>query len=235
MVYCAISTIDKGRWLSECKVVVAAAEGLDVVIAIGGRQVDFGGGVGRDDNGPLDALAGTAPVALDGATDGAVGAIDAVQAFDEGGAELYLTVAGLEGADASEVFVFPDEQVAEQHHVVGTVHRGVAGVAVPELPDGCGTATGHISPRGVGGVGGQVESQIGAAVMGQGAHQLLYADHAGAYVVLVVRSLEVAFAAAGVHRFADNIGKYLVLKFAGHHTEPSRTPLLWPRSIAIRS
>lgn len=42
------------------------------------RQVDFGGGVGRDDDGPLDAIACTAPVAFDGAADGAVGAVDAV-------------------------------------------------------------------------------------------------------------------------------------------------------------
>ena len=109
----------------------AAAEGFDVIVAIGGGQVDFGGSVGRDDDSPLDTLSGTPPVALDGAADGAVGAVDAVEAFDEGGAEQYLAVAGLEGLDAGEVFVFPDKQVAEEHHVVGAVHRGVAGIAIP--------------------------------------------------------------------------------------------------------
>lgn len=112
------------RWFSEGKVVAAAAEGLFLGVAVGGGQVDFGGGVGRDDDGPFDALAGTAPVALDGAADGALGAIDAVEAFDEGGAELYLTVARLEGADSGNVFIFPDEQVAEEHNVVDAVHRG---------------------------------------------------------------------------------------------------------------
>lgn len=71
------------------------------------RQVDFGGGVGRDDDGPLDALADTTPVALYGAADGAVVAVDAVEAFDEGRVELNLTVAGLERLDAGKVFVFP--------------------------------------------------------------------------------------------------------------------------------
>ena len=33
--------------------------------------------------------------------------------------------------DASEVFVFPKEEVAEEHHVVAAVHGGVGGVAVP--------------------------------------------------------------------------------------------------------
>ena len=53
----------------------AAAEEFDVVVAVGGGQVDFGGSVGRDDDGPFDAIAGTAPVALDGAADGAVGCV----------------------------------------------------------------------------------------------------------------------------------------------------------------
>lgn len=197
------------RWFSEGKVVAATAEGFDVIVAVGGGQVDFGGGVGRDDDSPLDAFAGTVPVALDGAADRAVGAVDTVEAFDESGAELYLAVARLEGADAGEVFVFPDEQVAEQHHVVGAVHRGVTRIAVPEFPDGGGAASDHISPRGVGGVGGQMEGEVGAAVVGQRAHQLLYADYAGADV-----SAEVALG------LANNVGKHLVLKFTGHHTEP---------------
>ena len=104
--------------------VAAAAEDLFFGMAVGGGQVDFGGSVGRDDDVPLDTFASAAPVALDGAADGAVGAVDAVQALDEGGAELYLAVSGLEGADAGEVFVFPKEEVAEEHDVVGAVHRG---------------------------------------------------------------------------------------------------------------
>lgn len=141
--------------------VASAADGLDVIGAVGGGQVDFGSGVWRHDDGPLDALAGPAPVALYGAADGAVGAVDAVQAFDKGGAELYLAVSGGEitvspdtGSDAAEVFVLPEEEVAEQHDVVGAVHRGVTRIAVPEFPDGGGTAPGHVAPRGVGGVGG---------------------------------------------------------------------------------
>ena len=116
--------LDKGEGWSKGKVVAAAAEELDVVVAVGGGQVDFGGGVGRDNDVPLDAFADTAPVTLDDAADGAVGAVDAVQPFDKGGAELYLAVAGLEGADAGEVFVFPKEEVAEEHDVVSAVHRG---------------------------------------------------------------------------------------------------------------
>lgn len=126
--------------------VASTADGLDVIGAVGGGQVDFGGGVWRHDDGPLDALAGSAPVALDGAADGAVGAVDAVQAFNEGGAQFYRGVSGLKGADAVEVFVLPEEEVAEEHDVVGAVHAGVARVAVPEFPDGGGTAPGHVAP-----------------------------------------------------------------------------------------
>ena len=41
----------------------------------------------------------------------------------------------LVGPDAGQVFVEPDHEVADQHHVVAGVHRRVGRVAVPQLPD----------------------------------------------------------------------------------------------------
>lgn len=89
------------------EVVVSAAEGQFLGVAVCGGQVDFGGGVGRDDDGPLDTLASMVPVALDGATDGAVGAVDAVESVGHRGAQFYRGVSGFERADACKVFVLP--------------------------------------------------------------------------------------------------------------------------------
>ena len=77
-----------------------------------------------------------------------------VEAFDGIGFQHYLAVAGGKGSYAAEVFVVPDDEVAEEHDVVAGVHGGVSCVAVPQLPDGCGIFFHHIAPAGVGGVGG---------------------------------------------------------------------------------
>ena len=85
----------------------AAAEDLFLGVAVGGGQVDFGGGVGWDDDVPLEEVAVALPVALDGAADGAVGAVDAVQSVGHRGAQFYRGVSSFEGADAYKVFVLP--------------------------------------------------------------------------------------------------------------------------------
>ena len=89
----------------------AAAEGL-FLVSFSGGEIDFGGSVGGDEDVPFKAVPFAAPVALDEAADGSVGAVHMVEAFDGIGFQHYLAVAGGKGSDAAEVFVVPDDEVA---------------------------------------------------------------------------------------------------------------------------
>ena len=60
----------------------AAAEGLLFGVAVGGGEVDFGSGVGGDENVPFEAVAFAFPLAFDEAADGSVGAVHMVETFD---------------------------------------------------------------------------------------------------------------------------------------------------------
>lgn len=141
---------------SAAEVVAATAEGA-LLIAAGGGQVDCGGGVGRDDDVPGETVATALPMALDGAADGLVGAAEVVEPLDGMGFQLDAAVAILQGADAGQIFVVPRDEVAEEHDVVAGVHGGVAGVAIPQLPDGGGPLGCHVAPAGIGGVGGEMQ------------------------------------------------------------------------------
>ena len=86
---------------------MAAAEGLRLV-AVGGGEVDFGSGVGGDENVPFEAVAFAFPLAFDEAADGSVGAVHMVEAFDGIGLQHNLAVAGSQRPYTAEVFIVPD-------------------------------------------------------------------------------------------------------------------------------
>ena len=135
--------------------VFAAAEGL-LLVSVGGGEPHLGGSVGGDKDVPCEAVSFPLPIALDEAADGAVRAVYMVEPFDGIGLQQNLTIAGSQGAYSTEVFVVPDDEVAEKHDVVAGVHGGVGSVAVPEFPDGGGSVAHHVAPTGVGGVGGHL-------------------------------------------------------------------------------
>ena len=95
----------------------AAAEGLGLV-AVGGGEVDFGSGVGGDEDIPFEAVAFAFPLAFDEAADGTVGAVHMVETFDGIGFQHNLAVAGGQGSYSTEVFVVPDDEVSEEHDMV---------------------------------------------------------------------------------------------------------------------
>ena len=132
--------------------VPAAAEFADFVVA---GKPDFRLGVGGDEDFPDHLVATAAPVALNTAGNGLVGAAHGVETVDEGGLDQDFAVSGLQGADAAEVFILPEDEVAEEHDVVAGVHRRVGGVAVPQLPDSGGAVAYHIAPARVSVVGGE--------------------------------------------------------------------------------
>ncbi len=97
--------------------VAAAAESLRLV-AVGGGEVDFGSGVGGDKDVPFEAVAFAFPLAFDEAADGTVGAVHMVEAFDGRGYQHDFAVAGSQRSYSTEVFVVPDDEVAEEHDMV---------------------------------------------------------------------------------------------------------------------
>jgi len=115
--------------------VVASAAEDDFVGVAGlppaGGEVDFGGGVGGDENVPLKAVPPAGPSTFDAAGYRLIVAVDVVESFDGVGAEFYSGITRSKGPDAAEIFVFPDEQVAEEHHMVARIHGRITGVPVP--------------------------------------------------------------------------------------------------------
>ena len=124
---------------------------------------------------------------------------------------MNLGIARFEGSNATEVLVVPQDEVAEEHHVVAAVHGRVGGVAVPKFPDGGGAVSDHITPTRIGVVAGDSEGQVASSELGEGAHQLLNADHASGDVP-----------ATFVFGLVDDIVKYLLLEVLRHHAEPQR-------------
>ena len=160
---------------------------------------------------PFEMVARAAPVAFDAAADRVVGAVYKVQTLDGIWLQLNLFVARFEGSDAAEVFVFPEDEVAEEHHMVGGVHRRVGGVAVPQLPDGCSAVADHVAPRRVGVVGGDFQCEIAATIVGEGAHQELYADNARRDMAVVK-----------VFCAVNDVFEHVVFVAFGHHPEIKR-------------
>ena len=64
------------------------------------------------------------------------------------------STAAVHVSDAAEVLVAPCDQVAQQHHVVATVHLGRSLVAIPQFPNGGGAVLSHVAPRGIAVLGG---------------------------------------------------------------------------------
>ena len=95
----------------------AAAEGL-LLVAVGGGEVDFGSCVGGDEDVPFEVVSFTVPLAFDEAADGSVGAVHMVEAFDGIGLQHDFAVAGSHRSYSTEIFVVPDDEVAEKHDVV---------------------------------------------------------------------------------------------------------------------
>ena len=89
------------------------------------------------------------------------------------------------GFDAAHVFVEPDEQVAQQHHVVTGIHGRVGRVAVPKLPDGGGIVLRHVAPAGVSRLSSHLVGQVNPSVGGQRAHEPLYTHYAGTDVTRI--------------------------------------------------
>ena len=151
------------------------------------------------------------PVALDATADGVVCAVHEVETIDRVGLQLNLFIAWLQGAYSAKVFVFPEDEVAEEHHVVAGVHRWVGGVAVPELPDGGGTVVYHIAPARIGVVGGNLQCEVTATVFGERAHQKLNAYN-------TCRDMTVVQVFGAV----DDVFEDIVFMTFGHHPEKQR-------------
>ncbi len=101
--------------------------------------------------------------------------------MDENVAETGI---GRIGANAGQVLVHPNGQVADLHHMIAGVHGRVGGIAVPQLPHRGGALRDHVAPAGISGLGGDLIGQIGAAVIGKRAHEELRAHQASADVAV---------------------------------------------------
>ena len=68
--------------------------------------------------------------------------------------------------------------------MVARVHSRIGGIAVPELPDGCGTLVDHISPAGIASVRRDGVCKLFLAITGKASHEELDADQTGADVAV---------------------------------------------------
>ena len=152
------------------------------------RQTEGGCRVGGYLHVPRQPSVVFLPPAHDSAVDAVVGRLDVVYFIHaEVGGKQDVFVSGGSALYAAEVFVKPRQQIAEQHHMVARVHPRAGGVAVPQFPDGGGSVFGHVAPRRIFLVGGELPGDVGAPHVGKGVHQPSYADDSARQGAVVLR------------------------------------------------
>ena len=191
----------------DTEMIRARADSLRLAI----RQTDVSSRVAGNGDVPLQVLQGLAPVALDGAIGRVVADVRPFAVlYLEGGLQHdvliarrktcgngggnggRLTIATVPAGfpaglpDAAKVLISPREQIAQQHHMIATIHLGRGLVAVPQLPDGRGSVFRHIAPRRVGLGGCQTIGYISEPVVRQSSHQPRNANDTTRDVVLVL-------------------------------------------------
>lgn len=99
-----------------------------------GRQVYFGSGIGRHSDRYLYITADTLPTAFYNAVRRPVACRHTFESFDgivRFENDMPKSRNRLIGTYSRKIFVTPRQQVSEQHHMVGTVHRRISSVTVP--------------------------------------------------------------------------------------------------------
>src|SRR5208337_4249380 len=153
-----------------------------------GRDVHGGRGVDGYGNTPGKAVPVTLPSAHNLSVGRLVRSLYESQVADRSGVhdDALETRLCRIGADARQVFIEPSDKVAHQHQMVTRIHGRIGCIAIPKFPDRGGAFAAHVAPTRVRLLGGDLISDIRAAVVGEHLHEPLAADQPGSDVPLVL-------------------------------------------------
>ena len=80
--------------------------------------------------------------------------------------------------DSGQVFIIPDQQIAQQHHMIGRIHGRIGRITVPKFPNRRSAFINHIAPTWICFVRNDLKRQVLPSVFRQTTHQMLDTQHA---------------------------------------------------------
>ena len=128
------------------------------------------------------------PLAPDESGDTSVTGTHMMEFFGETGFHVQMTVSLCTFflTNTCQVLIIPQQQVAQQHHMIAAIHGRIGRISIPQFPNGGGTVVYHVSVTGICALAHYLHCQVGLSLSGQCAHQVLHPQYATTYMLLIL-------------------------------------------------